>query len=59
MTVGGAFVYVVKTCERGCVYNSVCFSRGPRRPRYNGVAVYNITLTIKPKKYTNINKHIH
>jgi len=28
MTVGGAFVYV---CER---------DRGPRRPRYNGVAVY-------------------
>ena len=46
MTVGGAFVYV---CERDrikdCVYimQSVItqvFSRGPRRPRYNGVAVY-------------------
>ena len=46
MTVGGAFVYV---CERdlnnGRVYitRSVItrfFPRGPRRPRYNGVAVY-------------------
>ena len=44
MTVGGAFVYV---CEKGRVkdfeqrlrvYNAV-FSRAPRRPCYNGVAV--------------------
>ena len=48
MTVGGAFVY----CERGRVkdfeqrsrvYNAVhynmFFPRGPRQPRYNGVAV--------------------
>ena len=45
MTVGGAFVYVcVKDFEqRSRVYNAVrynaFFSRGPRRPRYNGVAV--------------------
>ena len=54
MTVGGAFVYVhVKTCERGRVkdfeptshvysalrYNAF-FVRGPRRPHYNGIAVY-------------------
>ena len=53
MTVGGAFVYVcvrVKDFEqRWRVYNAVLynairynalFSRGPRRRRYNGVAVY-------------------
>ena len=53
MRVGGAFVYVcvrVKDFEqRSRVYNAVLynairynvlFSRGPRRPRYNGVAVY-------------------
>ena len=53
MTVSGAFVYVRETCERGRVkdfelrsrvhntvrYNAFCF-RGPRRLRYNGVAVY-------------------
>ena len=53
--VGHLFMYV-KTYERGrvklkdfeqrlCVYNAVryiitLFSRGPRRPRYTGVAVY-------------------
>ena len=44
MTVGGAFVYV---CERDRVKDFVYmtqsvitrFSRGPRRPRYNGDAV--------------------
>ena len=56
MTVGGSFVYVcVKDFEQWSrVYNAVryntviitqsvikrVFSRGPRRPRYNGVAVY-------------------
>ena len=48
MTVGGAFVYI---CERGLnngrVYITLTrsvitrfFPLGPRRPRYNGVAVY-------------------
>jgi len=52
--VGHLFTYV-KTCERSRVkdfeqrsrvYNAVCynigFPRGPRRPRYNGVAVYKL-----------------
>ena len=53
MTVGGAFVYV---CERDRVKDFVYitrsvitrfFPRGPRRPRYNGVAVYTcITIEI-------------
>ena len=40
MTVGGAFVYVRETWERGRVnhYNTF-FPRGPRRPCYNEVAV--------------------
>ena len=41
MTVGRVFVYV---CERDLVkdfvYITQFFPRGPRRPRYNGVAVY-------------------
>jgi len=50
MTVDGAFVYV---CERGrdngrvYITPSVItrfFSRGPWRPRYNGVAVYKYCL---------------
>ena len=53
MMVGGAFVYVCETCERGGikdfeqrlrVYNMVRYnsfsSCGSRQPRYNGVAVY-------------------
>ena len=50
MTVGGAFVYVCesgrvkdfeqRSREHNAVRYNVLFSRGPRQPRYNGVAVY-------------------
>ena len=55
MTVGGAFVYV---CERDrvkdFVYITRFFPRGPRRPRYNVVAVYTcITIEIADSEGDN------
>ena len=60
MTVGGSFVYVCENLwkrprpvkdvgQRSHVYNAV-FSWDPRRPRYNRVAVYYLTLDYKLEK---------
>ena len=60
----------VKTCERGrvkdfeqpsLVSNAVrynAFSRGPRRPRYNGFAVYTTMSNVFTLQYLNFNKNL-
>ena len=40
MTVGGAFVYICERVGRVNDFEQLFFPRGPRQPRYNGVAVY-------------------